>query len=100
MASALNQVEAAILNGAADAIVTYEPQIVSALGGVEVDVINGALHVADEAFAKLPFGMGGLIDAALANYATTVEANLPQYTTNGLNGVAAYLKAVAAKLSA
>lgn len=100
MATPLQTIEAAVLNDAANVIIANEAAIVADLGPIEVTVINDALHVADAAFAKLPFGLGGLIDSALASYATTEEANLPQYTTNGLTGVANYLKAVAAKIGA
>jgi hypothetical protein len=92
----IKQVEQAILNEAATLLETYKSNIESVAGPIVLNVVNGAVKIADGVFANLPFGMGGLLDAALAKYVSVYEKDLPQYEGQGIDALSALLKKIAA----
>jgi hypothetical protein len=94
----LKSTEAAILNFLASEITNNEAAIEAVTGPIALNVVNGALKIAAAAFSKLPFGMGGLIDAALSQYAAQYEADLPKYEGQGLTALAALFTKLAAGL--
>lgn len=94
----LKSIEQAILNGLAKEITDNEAAIEAVTGPVILNVVNGALKVAAAAFSKLPFGMGGLIDAALSAYVSQYTNNLAEYEGKGLDALATLLTKIAAGL--
>jgi hypothetical protein len=97
----LKQLEAEGLLFVANSLQANEAAIEAALGPVEVVAIADGIKLADEAFAKLPLGIGALVDAAFAQYAKQfTPAELNGFVGQGLNFVVSYLKAAADKVAA
>ena len=57
---------AELLNEGAALLEEYKPEIEAATGPIVLNVVNGAVKIADGVFNKLPLGLGALLDAALA----------------------------------
>jgi hypothetical protein len=76
-----------------------ETEIETALGPIEISLVNGAIKIADQAFAKLPFGVGALLDGLLAQYSSQLPGDLNQYVGEGLTLLVNYLTALAASIS-
>jgi len=98
--SVLTQFEATALTGLADFLETNAATLEADLGPFEVVLINDAVKLGDPIWAKLPFGLGGLIDAAFAKYAPLLEGGINQFVGQGVAAVVAFLRAAAAKAAA
>lgn len=91
--------EAALLTALADILEKAAPAIEQDLGPVEIELVGEAIKVAAPIWEKLPFGIGALVDAALAKYSPVLEADLNQYVGEGLAKLVAFLRAAAAHLA-
>jgi len=98
--SVLTQFEATGLTGLADFLETNEASLEADLGPFEVVLIDDAIKLGDPIWAKLPFGIGGMIDAAFAKYAPLLEGGINQYVGQGFGVVIAFLRAAAAHAAA
>jgi len=98
--SVLTQFEATALTGLADFLETNAANLEADLGPFETTLIEDAIKLGDPIWAKLPFGIGGLIDAAFAKYAPLLEGGINQYVGQGINYVIAFLRAAAAHAAA
>jgi hypothetical protein len=94
----LQNLEAEALNWAAGELETYKSQIEAIGGPAVLTVVNGAVKVADSVFNGLPFGIGGLIDQALANYQSKIDGNVNAYIGAGVDDLAKLLEQIATKL--
>jgi hypothetical protein len=95
----IKQVEAELLTEGASLLEQYKPAIEAATGPVILNVVNGAVKIAEGVFDKLPFGLGGLLDNALAGYVSEYEPELPTLEGKGIDELAALLKSIASKIS-
>jgi hypothetical protein len=95
----IKQVEAELLKEGATLLETYKAEIEAATGPVVLEVVNGAVKVADGVFNKLPFGLGGLLDNALAGYVSEYQPQLPTLEGKGIDDLAALLNSIASKIS-
>jgi hypothetical protein len=98
--SLITSSEKAILLFVAGELTNNKAGIEAVTGPIVLNVVNGALKVAAAAFAKLPFGMGGLIDAALASYVAQYTDNLATYEGQGIDALALMLTKIANGLPA
>ena len=94
--------EVAVIKFVANELQTNEAAIEADLGPVEVVVVNDGIKLADEAFAKLPFGTAALVDALFNQYASKyfTPAELNVFVGIGLSKAVAFFNDLAAKLSA
>lgn len=96
----LKQIEAGLLNEAAVELEAYKTEIEATVGPIVLNVVNGAVKIADGVFNQLPFGLGGMLDKALAGYVSLYEGDLTQYEGQGIDALSALLKKIAAGLTA
>ena len=98
--TAVQEAEVAAINFAINLIKTNESTWEAELGPIETQLINNGIKFADGFFAKLPLGLGGLLNGLLEGYAGTLEGDLSQYVGVGITFVESYLTALAAHISA
>jgi hypothetical protein len=98
--SALSSGEAAVLTFLADMLDNNAATIEADLGPVEVVAVGDFIKLTDPIWAKLPFGIGGLIDAAFAKYSPILVTTLSTYVGTGIVNVIAFLRAAAAHVAA
>lgn len=91
--------EAAVATALADFLETNESTIETQLGPVEIVIENGAVKVADGWFAKLPLGIGALVDSYFAKYAAEIPDFATKYVGIGLDKLVGALRAFAAHVT-
>ncbi|HEX4014331.1 MAG TPA: hypothetical protein VHX17_10660 [Candidatus Cybelea sp.] len=94
----LKSIEQAVLLFVANELETEKAAIEAFTGPIVLNVVNGAVKIADGVFAKLPLGIGAVLDAALAGYVKQYEPDLSQYEGQGIDALSALLKKIAAGL--
>lgn len=98
--SPIQAAEVAVIEFAASQLQANEAAIEADLGPVEVVAVNDGIKLADEAFAKLPAGLGALADALFNQYSSKyfTPAELNVFVGIGLSKAVAFLNALAAKI--
>jgi hypothetical protein len=96
----LQTAELAVLNFVIGYLKTNASQLEAELGPIETQLINNGIKIADAWFAKLPLGLGGLLNGLLEGYAGQLPGDINQYVGVGITYVVNYLTALAAHISA
>jgi hypothetical protein len=96
----VQQAEVAAIDFAVNFLTTNATQLEADLGPLETQLVNGGIKIADAWFAKLPMGLGGLLNGLLEGYANQLPGDINQYVGVGITYAITYLKALAAHISA
>lgn len=92
------QVELIVIATAISILQSQGAAIEAAIGPFLVTVENGVPKIANEIFAKLPLGIGVILNGLFTSYWSGVEADITQYENSGLAFVITWLQNLQSKL--